>query len=80
MLQMILQLIASRSTRVRFIGAVAVVMEGRVQCDVVLGSENGVVGRGGVIIIVGVEQSTSRIHLICRCQKGIFSTSAAMVQ
>jgi len=80
MLWMILRLIASKSTGVCFVGVVAVVMEGRVQCDVVLGSRDGVVERGSVIIIIGVEKSTTRIHLICRCQKGIFSMSAAMVQ
>jgi len=79
MLQMISQLIASRSTRVHFVGVVAVGRKGRVQCEVVLGSGGGVVGRGSCIIVVGADQSTMRICLIARCQKGKFSMSAAMV-
>ncbi len=58
---------------------IAVVMKGRLLLEVVLGSGCGVVIRGGVIIVVGADQSTMRIHLIARCQKGKFSMSAAMV-
>jgi len=80
MLQMIWQLITSKSTIVLFIIVVAVVVEGRLQHDVVLGSGDGSVIRGGVIIIVGADWSTMRICLISRCQKGNFSMSAATMQ
>ncbi len=59
---------------------IAVVGEGRLLCEVLLGSGCSVVVMGGVIIIVGTDQSTVRICLIARYQKGNFSTSAAMVQ
>jgi len=80
MLWMIWQLIALKSTIVHFVIVVAVVVEGRLQHDVVLGSGGGVVIRGSVIIVVGADQSAARICLIARCQKGKFSTSAAIVR
>jgi len=79
MLWMSSQLIALRSTGVHAIVLVAVVVEGRLLLDIVLGSGGGVVLRGSGIIVVDADQSTMRICLIARCQKGNFSTSAAMV-
>jgi len=79
MLWMIWWLIASKSTGV-IIVVVAVVVKGRLQHDVVLGSGGSVETRGGVIIVIGADRCAARNHLIVRCGKGNFSTSAAMVQ
>jgi len=70
MLLMIWCVIAARSTGMHFVIVVAMVVQWRWQ--VVLGSEGGGVVRGGGIIVVCVDRSAARMHLIRRCQKGIF--------
>ncbi len=63
----------------RAIIVIAVVVEGRLLCEVVLRAGGMVVVRGSVNIIVGTDRSAARMRLIQRCQKGNFSTSAATV-
>jgi len=79
MLWMIWLLITARSADIVF-SVVSVVVEERLQPDVVLGSGGGVETRGGVIIVVGADRCVARNRLIARCGKGKFSTSAATVR